>query len=107
MESVFIIDPDAAHAAELQQVLESAGYPIVVYRNNRSVSAPITEDRPDLVVVVPASPVALRDALASARSAVKHLERQPELLFVLRWTPRGPSERILGDRWNVQVLYER
>jgi hypothetical protein len=49
----------------------------------------------------------LGDALASVHSVVKHLERQPEILFLLRWEPRGLTERLVGDRWNVQVLYER
>ena len=59
------------------------------------------------MIVVPRSPMTLGDMLASVHSAARHLERQPELLFVLRWTPRGPAERLLCDRWNAQVLYER
>jgi CheY-like chemotaxis protein len=107
MERVFIIDPDTIHAALLRLLLESFGYQVAACEDERSVLEPIKENGPDLLVVVPRSPVTLQGALESARLAVKNLERQPELLFVLRWTQRGPADRLLGDRWNVQVLYER
>jgi CheY-like chemotaxis protein len=107
MERVLIFDPDAVHAAELQRAVESVGYEVTVYRDEKNALEMIGDVCADLVIVVPRSPVTLGDALASVHSAVKYLECQPELLFVLRWTPRGPAERLLGDRWNVQVLYER
>jgi CheY-like chemotaxis protein len=107
MERVLIVDPDAMHAAELQGTLEGVGYQATVCSDEKTVCETIKENCPDLVVVVPRSPVALSDTLAFARSAMMHLERQPELLFLLRWTCRGPAERLLADRWNAQVLYER
>jgi ActR/RegA family two-component response regulator len=107
MERVLIVDSDAVHAAELQRALESVGCEVVVYGDARNDLEMIRSVCPDLVVVIPRSPMTLGDALASVHSAVKHLERHPELLYVLRWTPRGPAERLMGERWNVQVLYER
>jgi AmiR/NasT family two-component response regulator len=107
MERVFIIDPDAIHAAALQRALESACREVAVYGDTRNSLEMTKRVRPEIVIVVPRSPMALGDALASVYSAVKQMERRPELLFVLRWTPRGLAERLLGDRWNAQVLYER
>jgi CheY-like chemotaxis protein len=107
MERVLIVDSDEVHAAELQHALESVGCEVAVYGDAKNDLEMIRSVCPELVVVVPRSPMRLVDALASVHSAVKYLERQPELLFVLRWTPRGPAERLLGDRWNAQVLYER
>lgn len=106
MEQVFIVDSDAVHAAELQRALESVGCEVAVYGDAKNDLEMIRSVCPELVVVVPRSPMRLGDALASVHSAVKHLESRPELLFVLRWRPRGPAERLLGDRWNAQVLYE-
>ena len=106
-DRVFIADSDAMHAAELQQVLESFGIRVAVFPDEKSIIEMIEKDCPDLMVLVPRSPAALRDALASVGSMVKHMERQPELLFLLRWMPQGPADRLLGDRWNVQVLHER
>lgn len=105
--SVLIVDPDPVHAEELQGILLSAGYGVVVCPDERDAFEMMREDGSDLVIVVPRSPVTLPDALASARRATGYLERCPEFLFVLRWTPQGPAERLMGDRWNVQVLYER
>ncbi len=102
-----IIDSDMSHATELQHALKSIGCKAMVYSDNKIALEMIERHRPDLVIVVPRSPMTLADALLSVRTAVKHLEIQPELLFVLRWTPRGPAERLLGDRWKVQVVYER
>jgi len=107
MERVLIVDPDAVRAAELQETLEGVGYEATVCSDERNVCETIRENCPDLVVVVPRSPVSLGDTLAVARSAMDHLELPPELLFLLRWTCRGPAERLLADRWNAQVLYER
>lgn len=107
MDQVCIVDSDALHAADLQCSLKSAGYEVTVYADTKDGMEIIKENRPDLVVVVPRSPVALDKALSSLSAAVTHLERRPEILFLLRWKPRGPAERLLGDRWNVQVLYER
>jgi CheY-like chemotaxis protein len=107
MERVLIVDPDGVHAAELQRSLESVGCEVAVHGNQKDALDIIRNDCPDIVVMVPRSPMTLSDALASARSAMRHLEFPPELLFVLRWSRRGPAERLLGHRWNVQVLYER
>lgn len=104
---VFIVDSDAAHAAALRHALESVGYDVAAYANERNVLEIIEGDCPDLVIMVPRSPATFGDALAATRTAVEQLEIRPELLFVLRWTPRGPAERLLGDRWKVQVIYER
>ena len=107
MERVIIVDSDAVHAAELQRGLESVGCEVAVCGDAKSDFELIRSVCPELVVVVPRSPMTLGDALASVHSVVKHLERQPEILFLLRWEPRGLTERLVGDRWNVQVLYER
>jgi CheY-like chemotaxis protein len=107
MEQVLIVDPDPVHAAELQRTLESEGYRTTVCADERNALELLQKDRSDLVIMVPRSPVTFGDMLASAGAAVRHLQRRPELLFVLRWTPRGPAERLMGDRSNVQVLYER
>lgn len=106
MERVLIVDPYAVHAAELERVLESAGYGVTVCAAERIALDMLQKDRSDLVIMVPRSPVTLGDTLASTRAAMKILEKQPELLFVLRWTPRGPVERLMGDRWNARVFYE-
>jgi ActR/RegA family two-component response regulator len=107
MERVIIIDSDSVHAAELQRALESVDCEVAVYGDAKNDFELIRSVCPELVVVVPRSPMRLGDALVSVHSALKHLERQPDLLFVLRWLPRGPAERLLGDRWDAQVLYER
>ncbi len=107
MDHVLIFDSDSKHAAELRRGLESVGCEVGVYGDAKDDLELIRSVCPELVLVVPRTPMTLEDALASVHSAVRHLERQPELLFVLRWTPRGIVERLLGDRWNVQVLYER
>ena len=107
MGRVIIVDPDAVHAAELQLCLETFGYEVAVCANEKNGLAIIKENVPDLVVMVPRSPLTFGDALSSVSSAFKDWERRPELVFLLRWKRRGPAERLLGDRWNVQVLYER
>lgn len=106
-ERVLIADADVIHAEELQQVLESIGYRVAICARETSAAAIIKSDCPDLVIIVPHSSGTFGDAIALARSAAQHLHQLPEFLFVLRWTPRGPAERLMGDRWNVQVLYER
>lgn len=107
MDNVLILDSDSKHAAKLQRALESVGCEVAVCGDAKNGIEMIRSVCPELVVVVPHSPRTLGDALASVHSAVKQLERQPELLFVLRWTPRGFAKRLLGDRWNAQVFYER
>jgi DNA-binding response OmpR family regulator len=104
---ILVIDSDATHASELQRALESISCNVTVCGDSTRAFGMIGRHHPDLVVVVPRSPMELADALASVRSVVRHSERRPEFLFVLRWTSRGPAERLLGDRWNVQVIYER
>lgn len=107
MERVLIIDPDAMHAAELQDGMEAIGYDTTTFPDMRNALGAIKEGCLDLIVVVPRSSLSLPDALTSVGSALKDLVRPPEILFLLRWKPRGPAERLLGDRWSVQVLYER
>ena len=107
MEHVCIVDSDALHAAELQRSLESIGYEVTVYAHEKDGIEMMKEIHPDLVVVVPRSPVTFGEALSSFSSVVRHLGQRPEILFLLRGKPRGPAERLLGDRWNVQVLNER
>ncbi len=107
MDLVLIVDPDAVHAAELRQALEFVGCEVAVYGDAKNALEMIRSVCPELVVVVPRSPMTLADALASMHSAVNHLECQPELLFVLRWKSGSLAERLLGDRWDAQVIYER
>ena len=107
MERVLIVDPDEIHASELEQALGAMGYETAVSPDQKSALELIKKCWPDLVLVVPRSAAALSDTMASTRSTMRDLEWHPELLFLLRWAPRGPAERLLGDRWNVQVLYAR
>lgn len=107
MERVLIVDSDAVHAAELRRALESVGYEVAVHGGAKKDLEIIKSVCPELVIVIPRSPMILGDALASVHSAVKPLEYQPELLFVLRWMHRSLAERLLADRWNARVLYEQ
>jgi CheY-like chemotaxis protein len=106
MEHVLIVDPDAVHAAGLMSALQSTGCEVAVHRSATNILELIRTFRPEIVIVVPNSPVTLGNVLASVDSAVEHLDCRPEILCVLRWTPQGVGERLMCDRWNVQVLYE-
>ena len=107
MERILIVDSDRAHSTEVEQVLRCAGYETKVCTEASDAVQILKDDSFDVVVVVPRSKAMLHDDLMSLCPKMKYLNLQPDLLFLLRWKPSGPAERLLGDRWNVQVQYER
>lgn len=107
MDRVLIVDPDPAHAENLQEALVAAGCKASVHPDQRNAIEEITAQSADIVVIVPRSRSWWKQDLKHLRDTLSKLDNQPEMLCLLRWDSEGPADRLYGDQLNVRVLHER
>lgn len=104
---VLIVDSDPIHAAALEHALQMVICRVLVRSEQEAVLNALRIEHLDLVVVVPASPAQWRKDAEPLCDALRRIEEQPLIVFILRCPYMGPDERLYGDRLNIKVMYER
>jgi DNA-binding response OmpR family regulator len=103
---VLIWDADSTHLAELKDALRKINCRLSLCSDSRTAIEILQREPIDVVVMVPELPSFWKKDAEAICEAVGPLEDRPQVVCILRAAYKGPSDRLLGDKLKIRIIYE-